>query len=693
MNSEGQADSFQTKVASVADHCWRRLSAGVVALLVVVLAQSFFSIGGVDSQYLVYTFGALTVAVGAQCLVFWARSGRGFGMSGLTALFLPWLAVLFLSAVFFSEMPWRARYHFCEALLPVMAFFAASHAVRTKRARWWLIASVAMLTLLSGLAEFLQPEAERVVEQIGGGSFGESVRTIFGAFGHPAGIGAALLLVFFPMAALAFSARFHSWARLFGVYTAVLILAGIAATRHFGVYLGFFAGSALVVSLLIKNKKIRYSLFVAIVVVAGATIFHLPKNIGVLKTAPVSVELQEKFSAEELGSGTKYLLPHAALEMFKENPIVGVGGGCFSTEFEKYRTPQWRTTPTTAGSLYLTVLAEYGLLGLLALVVPVGAFAFIAVRACQKMPWYADTESARTRRKMGVLDFGALPEERLALAVVLGGLLGVSVLFAVDYPRTIPGISIACAAFGGIAAFLASGEWRHEVVCEGRRRHLLLPCAFALPVVLFFFFLPVFRAESEFQKGHALLRPFFIDPDSGAVDAKNPDFRALPLAESHLRSALRKAPDHGDAWNMLSKKYILDCQRDPAATETYGKYLAETTARALETSPSVSDFYRMRAAAEMVSGNFDAVKENLRKADGLAPHNVPGLLESVEIYRAFPAGIDDAAAVLDRVVALAPHSNYAQRIRALILLGENRELGGAKSDDEIDASHRAIPEF
>jgi len=686
------AHHYSPNSHSLEESCWHALSLGVIALLILVGAQTFFTVGGVDAKFLVFSFGILTIAVSTQILAFGMRLGHGVPFGGLTALFVPWFLAALADSLFFSETPWRSRYLLCLSLLPVMAFFATSHAARTTRTRWWLISAISALTLFSGLAEFLQP-AQDTLEDIGGGSIGESVRTIFGSLGNTAGIGAALLLVFFPMATLGASPRFPIWARMFGGYSSVIFFAGIAATRHAGVYLGFFAGSALAVCLLVHKKWQRLSLLATIAVAAVIFVPATATNIGVFKTVPVTENLKANFSEEELGAGTKYLLPHAAIEMFKEHPIVGVGGGCFATEFEKYRTPQWQTNPMTAGSLYLTLLAERGLLGLLTLLVPAGAFAFLAVRACWKMPWREDTESARLRRKMGFMDFGALPEERATLASILAGIFAVSVLFAVDYPCSIPGISIAIGIFGGIAAFLTNSEWRREVVWKSRRRFILIPLAALFPVVMFAFFLPIFRAESEWQKGEELLKPFYTDIVNGVpADRKNLDYKNLALAESHLRAALRKTPDHGDAWNALSKKYILDCQRDPAATARFGLYIDETSTRALETSSVIPDFYQKRAAANLIAGEFSEASKNLKKAEELAPFNAPEILERAEIFCVIPGGVSDATRLISRLVAIVPNSDYILKLHAISTL-ESSQNKASDDGKKSTGGEIIIPEF
>ena len=691
MDLDQQRKFFLLEFSSWADRFLTCMTFAIVALLGIVSAQTFFSIGGVDAQYLVYTYGLLVLAVGAQFLVFWARIGRGFRVSGITLWFLPWMALLAADMFWFSGTPWRAQYAFCVNMLPLMAFFVSIHVSRTKRSRWWLIALTAMLTLISGLSEFLKPGEEAQLALESGGGLASTVREIFSTFGCRAGIGAVLLLAFFAMALLVVSPRFKLWARLFGLYMAILFLLGIAFTRHVGVYAGLVAGGVLAVWLLVRRRPTRVVLWCVLAVLAPVLFYFSDKNVGCFKTVEISPEIRKNFTEEELGTGTRYLLPHAAWEMFKKAPVLGVGGGCFTDAFEQYRTPQWQTNPKTAGSLYLTVLAEHGIVGLVLFIAPLGLMLFFGVRACRRLPWYADTERAALRRKMGIIDLGSLPEERIALAGMICGLLSVGVLFAIDYPRNIPGVSVSCGIFGGIAGLLLSAARQRVIIFSGPRRHVLLPVAFLVPVLLLSVFLPTFRAEAEYQKGLLVLKPFYSSQETGLPEEQS-DFSDLAKAERHLRSALRKAPEHGDAWNALSAKYIFDCQRDPMNVAEYAAFLRTTSARALSCSDLLPQSYRMRATAEMMVGDFSAVEKSLARAVEAAPFNAPHLLMCAEIYSAFPQGVAKASPLLDRLAYILPKSQYIERMRALISFGDGFSKDGNEKP-EVGENEYVIPEF
>lgn len=690
MKFDGQQTFFRS--SSWTERFLRCIAAMIITLLCIVVAQSFFSAGSEDPQFLVYTFGLLVLAAGAQFLVFWARIEQGFRISGMTAWFLPWLGLLLLNALALSETPWRARFALSMNLLPLMAFFAAIHVSRSKRARWRLIALIAILTLCSGLFAFLNPE-EAAEEAAGGGSVGQAVRSIFSEFENPAGIGAILLLTFFPMALLAVCPSFKPWQRYFGGYMAALFLAGIAFTRHFGVYLGLLAGGALAAQLLIRRRSARWICTAVLVAAAFPAFFHSSANVGCLRSVPVSDEVLREFSAEERRAGTEFLLPHAALGMFRENPVFGVGTGRFGDAFEKYRTPQWQTNPETPGSLYLHVLAEEGAVGALLFCGPLLLLFVAGVRACAAFPWHSDSERAARRRKMGILDLGGLPEERIALAAVLSGLLGVAVLFAVDYPRHAAGVTVVCGIFGGIAGFLASLGKRKTVALEGPRRHLLLPLSFAVPAVLLFCFLPVFSAEADFRRGQEALCAFFADAETGLPAEMPPDFSKLERAGTLLQAALRKCPDHGDAWCAWAEKFAFDCQRDPENAAEYAGGIRFAADRALACSEAVPRFFQMRAVAEMTAGDFAAARADAERADAMRPFNAPALLLSAEILRAFPQGVEEAFAKLERVAALLPRSRYVEKMRAVLSLDALEKEESEKGAEDAPAGGFAVPEF
>lgn len=690
MNSDEQRRIFELKISPWTERFANDSTAAIIALHAVIVAQSFFAGGGIDARFLVYTFGLLVLCVGMLLLIFWARIERGFRISGTTLLFLPWLALLAADAFLLSETPWRAEYALATNLLPVMAFFTALHVARKKRTRWWLIALTGILALVAGLRTFLFEGTENELVQGSGLGVTETIRSVFGALGNTAGIGAVLLLGFFALAVLATTSHFKLWARIFGLYTSLMFLAGIALTRHVGVYLGLIAGGFLATQLLVRRKVLRFAIFAVLAAGAWISLNNSNTNVGWMKTVPASASVRENFD-ESFIAETRPPLPHAAWEMFKEHPVFGVGSERFADEFEKFRPPQWQAETQTAGSLFLHVLAENGIVGVILFFAPLAFLFFRGISVCREMPWFAGTERSRLRQKMGLLDLGSLPEPRVALAGTLSGLLAVFVLLCIDYPCRVPGVMLASAIFGGIAAFIIAENQQKMLASSDSRRHFLCAFAFIAPIGLMFVFLPSFRAESEYRKGMQELQPFFSDIRTGTPPAgETPDFSRLREAATHLHAALRKNPEHGDAWAALAKKFVFDCQNNPQNAEKYGKLIRYASNRALACSDSVADFFLIRAVSELMEENYSAAENDLGKADALAPFNASKLVLSGEIFRMCPDGIPAARKQFSRAYAMVPQAHYLERLLALMALdsAESAAEKGAGTPAEI-----VVPEF
>jgi O-antigen ligase len=260
--------------------------------------------------------------------------------------------------------------------------------------RWLIIAAALMLAtlqvvrtreqvvvaaggLVTGLlVAALHGLSQRVANRTTDISFavdGEVVNRISGAFGHPNQY-AGYLAVFLPLA-LTLAVNRSVPPRLRALSAAAFALAVpamlFAYTR--GAVLGVAAGSILWFAVLRPKAAIG----VAVLVVA----------VGAFLTPAT---LKERFTADSGGDVTlREDIWKASIDLYASNPIVGVGVNNFGNAYETLSSlpavsSQRRLlhgdqvlVPPHAQNLYLNVLAEQGLIGLLALAL-VGATAVTA---------------------------------------------------------------------------------------------------------------------------------------------------------------------------------------------------------------------------------------------------------------------------------------------------------------------------
>ena len=137
-------------------------------------------------------------------------------------------------------------------------------------------------------------------------------------------------------------------------------LVALALSMSRGSWIGF-AVSAVIFAGFLAFRKIRdrrYFKWTLIIFLLVSLVFSL-----LLATSPSLRErFASTFSLEH--NADRVLIWRAAIEMTKDRPLTGVGGGVFPLVYEEYRVEgEDRSTVSFAHSLPLNVLAEFGILG------------------------------------------------------------------------------------------------------------------------------------------------------------------------------------------------------------------------------------------------------------------------------------------------------------------------------------------
>lgn len=139
--------------------------------------------------------------------------------------------------------------------------------------------------------------------------------------------------------------------------TIPVFLAGLALSMSRGSWLGFVVSLIGFTWLLVRRNK-RYLKW-TIAVVLGVVLLS---SVLIAQSPALQGRLASVFSIER--NMDRVLIWRAALEMFKDRPITGVGGGAFPLVYEEYRVEgESRSTISFAHNLPLHILAEYGILG------------------------------------------------------------------------------------------------------------------------------------------------------------------------------------------------------------------------------------------------------------------------------------------------------------------------------------------
>ena len=135
-----------------------------------------------------------------------------------------------------------------------------------------------------------------------------------------------------------------------------VILFGLALTRSKGAIASFLIASA-VFALLLKSKtpKISKNIILTACVLA------------VLILIPLAAWYGLKFGRLPVGNSmlVRWQYWHASAQMLADHPLTGVGPGNFSTLYHQYKTPAAPETVSDPHCFVISILAQYGSLGLL----------------------------------------------------------------------------------------------------------------------------------------------------------------------------------------------------------------------------------------------------------------------------------------------------------------------------------------
>lgn len=158
------------------------------------------------------------------------------------------------------------------------------------------------------------------------------------------------------------SAR-KKWAGLAGL---AVPFTGMLLTFSRGAYLGFVGT---MFTLLFRSKKAVALFLLFCIVMGGAILFLFPTE---------KARLMSIFSFAE--NDSRMAIWQTALNMAKDNLLLGVGPGMFAYRFDFYRPVNYPASKSLAHNLELQVLAEFGMPGLLVFLTLLG---LVIWRNCQ----------------------------------------------------------------------------------------------------------------------------------------------------------------------------------------------------------------------------------------------------------------------------------------------------------------------
>ena len=330
----------------------------------------------------------IQVLIGGTRLIFSFPSYAILALVALLALFLfrqprprPSQICLISSAIFFgyilvraffSPVVYTARQDIYSAVGGLVVYwFVALFCTSAKPRAWIVIAllGLALVHVLIGAIQFRDGNNFMLIEFLQRVDYGRRASGFYVCPNHLAG---ALEVAGVLGVSLVCWSRFPTWAKLLIGYASGVCYVGVLLTGSRGGYASSIASLAVfaVLSLMILRRATKQLLWtiggigaLAAILVGGAALLFVKKSDyladrthNALSTAPVRLDLW-----------------HAALEEWKEAPVLGTGSGTYLYYGRRFRTEHMQQDPVNAHNDYLHLLAEYGVVGGVLLLLFLGA--------------------------------------------------------------------------------------------------------------------------------------------------------------------------------------------------------------------------------------------------------------------------------------------------------------------------------
>jgi O-antigen ligase len=351
---------------------YRRPEVGIAIALAIVPASTL----GFDPQlatYIVQIFSAYLA-----CIAFFrwrARADRGEDLPVMASLVLAYLVVALISVTQSSDLHTASR--FMRSLIAGGALFAAVlFTVRSRRELMWVLGGAAGGALVVGL-HAMRDYAVGGSHAVGFiTSSGEIVGRVTAGFSQPNQLGGFLLL----LVPLALSAMLISRRRR-------VLFAAAAFAAAVGVYASFSRGALIGLALVPFLFLRGWRLWIVGPLVALVVLFATPNLV------------RERFATLTSSGGeisTRVDIWKTALSIWESHPLIGVGLGGFPQAYSQAQVPGKVFLPSTvfqppphAHNIFLQLLAEQGLLGLLAF----AAILLAAVRTTLRLRRRSDRQA------------------------------------------------------------------------------------------------------------------------------------------------------------------------------------------------------------------------------------------------------------------------------------------------------------
>lgn len=543
----------------------------ILAMLAVAVTQALA--GGRVVALCLPAYGLLAVAA---ILSWWPRRRTPIPRASAECLIVCIAFSAYISVrALLSPEPYLARTDLYTALAGLVLYLIVALNVTASRLRMLLVGVLLTLAVANcavGAVQYFKGQNFMIFAFLPRPEYGSRASGFYGYPNHLAGfLEMALMLGL----SVTFWSRLPSWSKMLAGYVCVMCILGILVTGSRGGYISCAIGLLVfgLLSLVLVGKlasgRVIGVLVVGLLLIAGGAY-------GVRQVMAKSFLVNNRTGETLRVDVSRMRLWQAAWMQFRLKPVVGTGSGTYAYYGRQFRSPGLQSDPVHAHNDYFELLAEYGLIGMVGVV--------IVIESHLRRGWNAFT--SRLTDGVGLEGMGSN-----SLALNVGALSAAAACLThamLDYNLHMPANLFTAAVIFGLLA--TPGEGR-DLTEEERESglppflRLIVPVAGILLAVRV---APTAPAELDAERTRRILS------DWHRSVAPEPNEELIALAQRGLTWDPRNPELYfaiGEAQSALGDQ----ANGGPKATELYTQS-AESYTRALELAPG-NVFYVLALAS------------------------------------------------------------------------------------------------
>jgi tetratricopeptide (TPR) repeat protein len=246
--------------------------------------------------------------------------------------------------------------------------------------RLWFAGALLLLTsahLIVGALQYVEGKNFMLFDLLPRADYGRRASGMLGNPNHLAGFLEVVLLLGL---SVSFWGRSGIGARLVAGYGAIAAAIGIIMTGSRGGWASALAGimAFLLLGLYVFGKRIRRDLL--IVALAACVVVVLALGFSLAAVYRDSNNMQTRVEGMKIDAPLRLGMWKAAVEQFKLSPIVGTGSGTYLYYGRQFRDVKTQADPTYSHNDYAQLLGEYGILGIAAALLFLGAHTWSGIK-------------------------------------------------------------------------------------------------------------------------------------------------------------------------------------------------------------------------------------------------------------------------------------------------------------------------